>query len=132
VGAEKDFNMITQKDDNSKSVRWEVKYMDEIANMPYQKGEFNPDWGFKCSVPFHIVSELPRHRYLDIEYSGHHHIKDKGNSLSTNLPNGLERQNWYFDCKTFTIRSYNSGFRYGHVLTIHSKGGSTDVTMWPI
>lgn len=32
--------MITQKDDNSKFVRWTIKYVDTMQN--YENGEFHP------------------------------------------------------------------------------------------
>jgi hypothetical protein len=31
-----------------------------------KKGEMNKDWGFKIDTPFHVISNLPDGRYLDV------------------------------------------------------------------
>lgn len=42
---------------------WDIVYVDEFKGEP-KKGELNEDFGFYVERPFHIVSMLPRRRYL--------------------------------------------------------------------
>jgi len=49
---------------------WDIIYVDEFKGEP-KKGELNEDFGFYVQRPFHVVSMLPRRRYLQ-------YIKDGG------------------------------------------------------
>jgi len=59
------------------------------------KGQFNRHFGLYVERPFHIVSQLPSHRYLDLN----------GNNAGINAPNGSQSQVWFFDGKTKTIKN---------------------------
>lgn len=42
---------------------WDIVYVDEFKGEP-KKGELNEDFGFYVERPFHIVSMMPRRRYV--------------------------------------------------------------------
>ena len=60
-----------------------------------KKGEMNKDWGFKVNTPFHVISNLPDGRFLDLV----------GRNMLIKTRNGLPSQSWFFDQKTRTIKS---------------------------
>jgi hypothetical protein len=71
-------------------------------------GEWNRDYGLKVNVNFHIVSRLPKQRYIDY----------LGRNLVIKTQNGRTSQLWYFHQPSRTVRSrptnqsldiYNSG-----------------------
>lgn len=91
-----------------KNQQWDLVYvedMDRFLNPP--KGGFNRHFGLYVERPFHIVSELPSHRYLDVN----------GNDAGINAPNGSQSQVWFFDGKTKTIK--NNRFK-NKSLNIHN------------
>jgi hypothetical protein len=45
--------------------QWDVIYADQWKRDPI-KGELNTDFGLYVERPFYIVSEMNRHRYLDL------------------------------------------------------------------
>jgi hypothetical protein len=60
-----------------------------------KKGDLNKDFGFKINTPFHLISNLPDGRYLDL-VSNNPVIKSR---------NGYPSQQWYFDQRSKTIHS---------------------------
>jgi len=60
-----------------------------------KKGDLNKDFGFKINTPFHIISNLPDGRYLDL-VSNNPVIKSR---------NEYKSQQWYFDQRSKTIHS---------------------------
>jgi len=55
------------------------------------KGELNEDYGFYVERPFHIQSQLPSRRLLDITGGGAYR------KLVIKTPNSYSTQVWYFD-----------------------------------
>lgn len=79
--------------------QWDIVYVDEWKDEP-KKGEMNSEWGFRVESPFHIVSELPSHRYLDV----------LGSNIVIKTPNGMNTQTWYFDQKTKTVKNKKNNY----------------------
>jgi hypothetical protein len=62
---------------------------------PPKKGDFAKDWGMVIEEPFHVISNLPAGRYLDIV----------GRNMVIKTRNGFPSLEWYFDYKSRTIKS---------------------------
>jgi hypothetical protein len=76
---------------------WDIVYVDEYKGEP-KKGELNEEFGFYVERPFHIVSMLPRRRYLQrVDPSSAQEIVIK-------QPNSYKSQVWWFDQKSLTIK----------------------------
>jgi hypothetical protein len=75
--------------------QWDIKYCDIMRAIP-KKGQKNLDFGFYVERPFHIVSEMPSHRYLDMI----------GRNLVIKTPNGRKSQMFWFDQRSKTIKSW--------------------------
>jgi hypothetical protein len=43
--------------------QWDIIYVNDFKGEP-KKGELNEDFGFYVERPFHIISQLPRRRYV--------------------------------------------------------------------
>jgi len=43
--------------------QWDIIYVNDFKGEP-KKGELNEDYGFYVERPFHIISQLPRRRYV--------------------------------------------------------------------
>jgi hypothetical protein len=56
-------NIVMSKSNGKLNQLWDVVYVDEYKGEP-KKGELNEDFGFYVERPFHIVSQMPRRRYL--------------------------------------------------------------------
>lgn len=56
-------NIQVHKGNNGLNQQWDIVYVDQYKG-EYKKGELNEDFGFFVERPFHIVSMLPRRRYL--------------------------------------------------------------------
>jgi len=56
-------NIIMSKSHGKINQLWDIVYVDSWGGEP-KKGELNEDFGFYVERPFHIVSMLPRRRYL--------------------------------------------------------------------
>jgi len=76
------------------SQQWNVIYVDEYPEEP-KKGELNPDFGLYVERDFHIVSQMSANRYLDLI----------GNNFVIKSPNSRKSQIWYFDQRSYTIKS---------------------------
>jgi len=50
---------------NGLNQQWDIVYADDMPAEP-KKGELNEDFGFYVERPFHIISQMPSRRYLDI------------------------------------------------------------------
>lgn len=82
-----------------------------------KEGELNEEYGFIIKRPFHIVSDLSSHRYLDL----------LGSNLVIKVPNGFDTQVFWFDQKTKTIKSeHDSGLSFD----IKGAGSTQDMQMW--
>jgi len=82
-----------------------------------KKGELNKEFGLYVERPFHVVSALASHRYLDLI----------GNNMVIKTPNGFPSQVWYFDQASKTIKSEEQKHRSWD---IQSEGRSTNVQIW--
>jgi len=106
-------NIVMSKKNGRMNQFWDIVYVDQGMSEP-KKGELNEIFGFYVERPFHIVSQLPRRRYLQrVDPSSHQEIVIK-------QPNSYKTQVWYFDQKTKTVKCQASG----QSLNIHSNGGS--------
>jgi len=95
---------------------WDIVYVDDYKGEP-KKGELNEDFGFYVERPFHIVSMLPRRRYLQrVDPSSSQEIVIK-------QPNSYKSQVWWFDQKTLTIKCQKTG----QSLNINNNGRSNNL-----
>ena len=90
--------------------QWDIIYLDEFKADP-KKGEMAIDFGFFVGRPFHIISELPSRRYLDI-------VNKKP---TIKIDNGRDSQKWMFNWATRSIQSMSSD---GLCLTMDPKNNS--------
>ena len=81
-----------------------------------KKGEMNKDWGFKIDTPFHVISNLPDGRYLDVVNS----------NMVIKRRNGFKGQQWYFDQKSRTVKSVLNNQSW----TIQSSGKAKDLKIY--
>jgi hypothetical protein len=65
--------------------QWDIIYADQWKRDPI-KGELNEDFGLYVERPFYIVSELNKHRYLDLI----------GRKFVIKTRNGRPSQTWIF------------------------------------
>lgn len=75
---------------------WNIIYVKDYVKQAPKKGDRDSYFGFRYNMDFHIVSELPRKRYLDIVGSYNVVLK---------TPNSRNGQKWFFDMNTKTIKS---------------------------
>ena len=107
-------NIVMSKSNGKINQLWDIIYVDEWKGEP-KKGELNEDFGFYVERPFHIVSMLPRRRYLQrLDQTSHQEIVIK-------QPNSYKSQVWFFDQKSLTIKC---GKHPTYSLNIHGNGGS--------
>jgi hypothetical protein len=66
--------------------QWDIVYADEWKGEP-GKGELNEKFGLYVERDFHIVSQLPENRYIDL-------INNRNMVIKTS--NGRRTQTWYF------------------------------------
>jgi hypothetical protein len=91
-------------------------YVDEWKGEP-QKGELNEKFGLYVERDFHIVSQLPENRYLEVPDNRNMQIKTS---------NGRRQQVWYFHQQTLTIRTrYNN-----QSFDIKNSGKTNDMQIW--
>jgi hypothetical protein len=109
-------NIVMGRSNGKTHQLWDVVYVDEYKGQP-KKGELNEDFGFYVERPFHIVSMLPRRRYLQrVDPATAQEIKIK-------QPNSYKSQVWYFDQKTLTIKCQANG----QSLNINNNGRSNNL-----
>jgi len=58
-------NIIMHPKNGGLNQQWDLVYADDWEGEP-GKGELNKEYGLYVERDFHIVSELPSHRYLDL------------------------------------------------------------------
>lgn len=103
-------NLIIYNKHGKVNQQFDVVYVDEWKGEP-GKGELNEDYGLYVDRDFYVVSDLGEHRYLDI-------VDMK---LAIKTRNGDRTQIWWFDQKTFCIRSRNSNHSWDIL-----SGGKSD------
>jgi hypothetical protein len=87
-------NIIMWNKHNGLNQQWDVIYVEDMKPEP-KKGEMNDDFNLVVERPFHIISELPSHRFLDLI----------GRNVVIKTPNGFNTQTWWFDQRTKTIKN---------------------------
>jgi len=91
-------------------------YADEWKGEP-GKGELNEKFGLYVERDFHVVSQLPENRYLDL-------INNRNMVIKTS--NGRRSQVWYFHQQTLTIRTrYNN-----QSWDIKNSGKTNNMQIW--
>jgi len=101
---------------NGDNQQWQIIYVDEWKGYP-KKGEMNHDFGMYVERPFYIVSELAKHRYLDVI----------GRNMVIKTPNGYDTQKWYFDQQSRTIKNVKENKKS---FDIASGGRSSNMQVW--
>ena len=82
-----------------------------------KRGEINTDFGLYVERPFHVVSMMRKHRYLDLI----------GRNLVIKTPNGFKSQVFYFDQKSKTIKS---DMHKSLSFDIRSAGRTNNMQVW--
>jgi hypothetical protein len=109
-------NIIVWNKHGKVNQQWDVVYADEWKGEP-TKGEFSPRFGLYVERPFYIVSQLGSNRYLDLINSRNMVIKTR---------NGRNTQEWWFDQKSYTIRTKLNNQSWD----IHNSGKSNHMQIW--
>jgi len=91
-------------------------YVDEWKGEP-QKGELNEKFGLYVERDFHVVSQLPDNRYLDL-------INNRNMVIKTR--NGRRTQVWYFDQRSLTIKTRLNNQSFD----IQSSGRTNNMQIW--
>ena len=73
---------------------WDIVFVDDWKGEP-GKGELNEQFGLYVERPFHVISQLPSNRYLDLI----------GRDFVIKTQNARNTQVWWFDQKSLTIKS---------------------------
>ena len=109
-------NIEARPKDGKINQQWDIVYADEWKGEP-GKGELNEKFGLYVERPFHIVSQLPDNRYIDL-------INNRNFVIKT--PNGRTSQIWYFHQQTLTIRTkYNN-----QSWDIKNAGKTNEMQIW--
>ena len=87
-------NIAVAKSEGKLHQQWDIVYADEYPEEP-KKGALNPDFGLYVQRDFFIVSQMDSNRYLDLI----------GNNMVIKTPNSRKSQIWYFDQRSYTIKS---------------------------
>jgi hypothetical protein len=74
--------------------QWDVVYADQWKRDP-KKGEMNKQFGLRVDTTFFVISQMGRHRYMDI----------LGRNIVIKTRNGRNTQKWYFHQPSLTIRT---------------------------
>jgi hypothetical protein len=98
------------------SQQWDLIYVDKMPEEP-KKGELNKEFGLYVERDFNIISDLPKHRYLEV-------INNKNMVIKTS--NGTKGQVYYFDQKSKTIKSRLNNKSWDIV----SSGKSQEFQVW--
>jgi hypothetical protein len=107
---------VNEKPDDRISQEWDVVYADEWKGEP-GKGELNEDFGLYVQRPFYIVSAMDTHKYLEV-------INNRNIVIKTQ--NGQKGQIWWFDQKSFTIKTKINNQSWD----IKSSGRTKDMQIW--
>jgi hypothetical protein len=97
--------------------QWSLIYVDEMPKA-LGKGDFDPEYGMKIEMDFHIISRLNSKRYLD----------RVGYDVVIKTPNDRNTQIWYYHYKTRTIRNKYQNY----ALEIQNAGRSNNVRVYSV
>jgi hypothetical protein len=81
------------------------------------RGEYSERFGLYVERDFYVVSKLPDSRYLDL-------INNRNMVIKT--PNGRNTQVWYFDMRSYTIKTRLNNQSWD----ITSSGRSNNMQIW--
>lgn len=95
---------------------WDIIYEDDMPDEP-KKGELNEFFGFYVERPFHIVSQMPGRRYLDVI---------DGRNIVIKTTNSYKSQVWWFDQKSKTIKNT----QHGKSFDIQDSGRNRNMQIW--
>jgi len=93
-------NAVCAREGNNGKIhqQWTILYQDKSKE--FFTSKYNEEFGFYYNRPFHIVSDLPKHRYLDFI----------GNKVVIKTSNGFDSQVWSFDRKSRSIVSKKNNY----------------------
>lgn len=97
--------------------KWDIIYADDMPQEEPKKGELNQEFGFYVARPFHVISQMPGRRYLDI---------DGGRNIVIRRESKKDTQVWYFDQKSKTIKSQKNNESFD----IQNAGKSNNMQIW--
>jgi hypothetical protein len=101
---------------NHVSQQWDIIYANQWKREP-KKGELNKRFGMYVDRDFYIISQMRKHRYLDI-------INNRNIVIKTR--NGRRTQKWYFHQQSYTIRTrYNN-----QSIEIQNSGKNANLRIW--
>jgi hypothetical protein len=95
---------------------WDVVYVDEWKGEP-GKGELNEDFGIYVDRDFHVVSQLPGNRHLDL-------WKTRSMIIKTDV--GTVTQKFYFHQQSLTIRARANNQSWD----IKNAGKTNEMQIW--
>jgi hypothetical protein len=109
-------NIEAQNKNNGINQQWDIVYADEWKGEP-GKGELNEKFGIYVDRTFHVISQLPMNRHLDLMGGRNFIIKTDVNTVT---------QHWYFHQPSLTIRSRSNHQSWD----IKSAGKTKDMQIW--
>jgi hypothetical protein len=109
-------NIEAQNKNNGINQQWDIVYADEWKGEP-GKGELNEKFGIYVERDFHVVSQLPENRLLDL-------MGTRNMIIKTDV--GTVTQKWYFHQQSLTIRSRANNQSWD----IKSAGKTKDMQIW--
>jgi hypothetical protein len=109
-------NIVVANKNNRINQQWDIVYADEWKGEP-GKGELNEKFGLLVDTDFHVVSQLPSNRYLEI-------YDNRNFSIKTD--NGRRQQWWYFHQTSLTIRSRVTNQSWD----IKTSGKTNNMQVW--
>jgi hypothetical protein len=109
-------NIMVNNKNGKINQQWDIVYADEWKGEP-GKGEYNDKFGLYVERDFHVVSQLPDNRYLEVPDNRNFAIKTS---------NGRRQQVWYFHQQSLTIRTrYNN-----QSWDIKNSGRTNNMQIW--
>ena len=100
---------------NGLNQQWDIIYVDKWKPEP-TKGQLNEFFGFYVERPFHIVSQMPGRRYLDVIDNRNIVIKQ---------PNSYDSQVWWFDQQSRTVKNK----KYGQSFNVEGNGSRRNLQL---
>jgi hypothetical protein len=109
-------NVIVWKSHGGVNQRWRVVYLDKAEKE--QTTGLNKEFGMHCNRPFYLVSRLWMKRVAECQGASNVFLKRYRANQAV--------QQWYFDCKTKTIRS---NYWKNYAMQIPGNGGQNELRM---
>lgn len=109
-------NIIVWSKHKGLNQQWDIIYADDME-AEAKKGELNKDFGLYVERDFHIVSQMPDRRYVDVF---------NGKNVLLKTANGYKSQVWYFNQKSKTIMNR----KHNKSLDIQNSGRNRNLQIW--